>query len=91
MRSDSRQPAELRPLACTQGLLTSADGSARFTQGMPPSPAALGHPHQPRTGSTSALSSVYGPCEVPLKKELADRAVLEVTIKLKVPRHSFLA
>ena len=64
-RIDGRTSTQLRPLACEQGILNRADGSARFMQGDTSVLAAVYGPGQPKSA----------------KKERLDRAVLEVLVK----------
>ena len=72
------------------GLLPAARASARHVRESPICP-----PHLDSTGckcdnyfrmpgNTSVLAAVYGPGEVAQRRELSDRAVLEVTLKPKV-------
>ncbi len=86
LRQDSRTGSQMRPLACEQSPLSRADGSARFDMGLDQFIRSVECSSSTfwSTGQSSVLAAVYGPTEVSQRKDLADRAVVEVSFKPKV-------
>ncbi|KAI8915124.1 ribosomal protein S5 domain 2-type protein [Entophlyctis helioformis] len=74
-RPDKRSATQLRTMGCVLGLLSRADGSARFTLG--PSGFASLHPNC-SSGDSSVLCAVYGPTSVRARDEKLDRADVQV-------------
>ena len=96
---DSKESlSSMRALKCEQSVLSRADGSVIYSQGI------LGHELElkwswfficnlnwspaffalPLTGNTVVMASVFGPLEAQLKKEIPDRMYVELNYKPKI-------
>jgi len=86
-RKDGRRDNQLRAIACELGLLSRADGSARYTQG--PADAEASAESSAHPLSTSMLCAVYGPGDVKVSRQILDRATVDVDLRVLVGLHGF--
>lgn len=80
LRRDGRTFNQLRAMAAEHSLLNRADGSVRYSQSMSNATRTWRNVHT-ASDQTTVLVAVYGPMETKRRKELLDKANIEVQFR----------